>query len=160
MNLKRIILICGVITIFATLGVASAGLFDFGQEDVGLIPTKLTCSPLMGNDTIEFNIYYNDSDSGVQKLGDEIVYYNITDENGNILSSGEQYSSSVVSTNRVELPKHDGLYIVNAYFPGNEEYAPSEGHASISLDVDETGVHAEIVMVRVDAKTGAVLGPA
>lgn len=138
MDTKRIIL-CAIILMIAitSLSMVSAGWFDTNQKDTSknetkLIPTELKCDVLFGNSSVEFAICYNDSDSKLQYV-DGIVYYNLTDEDGNI----ESYNRTILDDGDgiVDIPRSDDTkqYIISAYFPGDDKYAPSSVNITLTV---------------------------
>ena len=135
--MKNVLLIFLIsIAILSAISAVSAGIFDSGQTHNEKIATELTCSVLMGNDSVQFKIYFNDSNSNLQSLGGT-VYYNLTDDDGNVKSYNETLSAldgAVVHN----LPS--GHYIITAYYPGDEEYGPSSTNATIDVPAHEGGI--------------------
>ena len=124
MKIKRIILLTVVIMIAITsLSIASAGWFDANQNDAKQIPTELLYRVSPDNSSVEFQIYYNDSQSKADQT-EGIVYYNITDEDGNVIS-GNTTVDIRSHDDKVDLPGSDKKYVISAYFPGKDKYAPS-----------------------------------
>lgn len=138
MDTKKIVLV--IVILFAailSLSMVSAGWFDANQNDAGKnntkpIPTKLEYDLLSANTTVRFKIGFNDSQSGYQYF-DDIVYYNLTDEDGNVKSDNTTASVD----NKVDIaevtPGIDKEYFISAYFPGNDKYAPSSVNFTLTI---------------------------